>query len=200
VIDPIMGGLNTVCENVTFFVDTTPPQITFAGNSLASGNYTSITTVFVNFTVVEQNFNRIDILTFYDNGSLYRNDSFFNQTFFNILVSSGAYHVNATACDIAGQCVSTNETKIYTIFDGDPHRFDFLPMTTQQILTLSFLVGLTLIMFILSTTFSGIFFIGTYMFAFFSGLFMASNMNLYVGWMWIVIMFTAATVAILNKK
>jgi len=181
VIDPIMGGLNTVCENVTFFVDTTPPQITFANNSLLSGNYTNIDSIFVNFSIVEENIQRIDILTYYDNGSLFRNDSG-NVAFMDIPVARGfTYHVNATVCDIVNQCASTTETRVYTVFNGNPDLYVFQEVTTQEAIIIFILSGMTFGFIVLSATITNIFSVGILAFGFFTSLYIYNTLNMGFG-------------------
>ena len=98
-------------DNFTFTVDTTYPTIDFVYPTEATNTYWSRDYVYANVSVTDSNLNFTKTTLW--NISGYVNTTLLNEINFTNL-AEGIYYLNATACDYAGQCNST-ETRTYIL-------------------------------------------------------------------------------------
>jgi len=114
IIDPIVAGLNTNCENETITLDTTSPTIDFgigteANNSIKNQNF-----VYVNVSVVEENEDTIIFYLYNSTNDLINNLSYTNQTrivnFTNL--NDSVYYYKVFVNDSVGFNVTTSLRQI----------------------------------------------------------------------------------------
>ena len=102
-----------LADNFTLTIDTTYPVIDFDTQTNASGINRSATTIYVNVTFTEANFNYINFTLFNSTGFYNASNSSTSikeHTFTQ--VPEGNYWYNVTLCDKAGQCATTGTRKI----------------------------------------------------------------------------------------
>ena len=123
---------NVGVDNVTFFVDSVFPKISFSSDTLQSGVVRAATNVYANVTLIEDNFENITFRLYDSTNTLVNEHSFTDDTrSINwTLLSDGLYYYNVTTYDLAGNYNST-ETRNITLDNVDPS-VDFTTGTEED--------------------------------------------------------------------